>query len=127
MARTNVPIVALAANTHNLEGAGVALDATNNHVIDCSGVKSGKLLVRIKNTFAGSKAATVKAAAVSPPAFRKNLGDLVVTLASQNDTTTLILESSRFVGQAAGDQKINIDLAASMTGTIWAFQLPDTV
>jgi hypothetical protein len=127
MARTAVTPVALVANAHNLEGAGTALDAANGHVIDCKGIKSGKLLIRIKNTFAGSKAATIKAGGVHPPAFRKSLGDLTVTLASQNDISTLVLESARFVGQAAGDQNLFIDLAASMTGTIWVFTLPDTV
>jgi hypothetical protein len=127
MARTAVTPVALAANAHNLEGAGTALDAPNGHQIDCSGIKSGKLLIRIKNTFAGSKVATIKAGGVNPPAFRKDLGDLTVTLASQNDVSTLVLETARFVGQSGANTMLYIDLAASMTGTIWVYQLPDTV
>ena len=127
MARTAVPVVALAANTHNLQGAGTAIDQPNGMFIDCAGIKSGKLMVRIQNTFAGSKAATVHAGTLSPPAFRKDIGDLTVTLASQNDISTLVLETARFVGNTGANTQLWLDFAASMTGTVWAFQLPDTV
>lgn len=119
MARTNVPVTAVTANAENENPATTALDATNQHVIP-AGSDSGRLLLRITNTFAGSKVVTVKAG-VNPPAFRAGIGDLAITMGAQNDVAYVLLESARFA-QANGD--IYIDLAASMTGTILALRLP---
>lgn len=129
MARTAVTPIAASANTHNVLNSGnaTAIDVANGMFIDCSGIKSGKLLLIIQNTFAGSKAVTVRAGALSPPAFRKDIGDLTLTLAAQNDYSVVTLESSRFVGQVGAATQLFLDFAASMTGSVWAFKLPDTV
>lgn len=119
MARTNVPVTALTANAENENPATTAIDATNNHVIPAGG-DMGRLLLRIVNTFAGSKVVTVKAG-VNPPAFRAGLGDLAITMAAQNDVAYVLLEAARFA-QANGD--IYVDVAAATTGSILAMRLP---
>jgi hypothetical protein len=126
MANTAIPITVLVANSANLEAAGTAIVAANTHTIDCAGIKAGKLLLRLQNTFAGSKVFTIKAAANNPPGFRGSIGDLVLTLATgSGETHTVLLETARFVGQPSPDQtKIYITVAAATTGFIWAYQLP---
>lgn len=119
MARTNVPVLALTANAENENPATTALDATNGHIIPAQS-DMGRLVLRIVNTFAGSKVVTIKAG-VAPPAFRAGLGDLAITMGAQNDVAVVLLESARF---AQADGSIWIDLAASMTGTIQALKLP---
>lgn len=119
MARTNVPVTAVVANAENENPATTSIDATNNHVIP-AGSDTGRLLLRIINTFAGSKVVTVKAG-VNPPAVRSGIGDLAITMAAQNDVAYVLLESGRFA-QANGD--IYIDVAAATTGSILALRLP---
>jgi len=122
MARTAVPVTALTANAENENPTTTAIDATNQHEI-ASGGETDRLLLRIVNTFAGSKVVTIKAG-VNPPAFRAGLGDLAITMGAQNDVAYVVLESARF---AQADGKINIDVAASMTGSILALRLPKGV
>jgi hypothetical protein len=119
MARTDVPVTSLTANAENDNPGTTALDATNGHSIDVNGV-TDRLLIEVKNTFAGSKTFTVKAGA-NPPAVRAGLGDLAVVQGAQNDISIVVLEASRFV---QADGKVYVDLAASMTGTIRAIRLP---
>lgn len=119
MARTNVPVLTLAANAENENPATTALDATNGHIVPVLG-RAGRVLLRIVNTFAGSKTVTIKAG-VNPPAFRAGTGDLVITMGAQNDVALVLVESARF---AQADGSIWIDLAASMTGTIQASRIP---
>lgn len=119
MARTNVPVTAVTANAENENPATTAIDATNNHVIPAGSV-TDRLLLRIVNTFAGSKVVTIKAG-VNPPAVRSGLGDLAITMAAQNDVAYVVIESARF---AQADGSINIDVAAATTGSILALRLP---
>src|SRR2546427_3537757 len=119
MARTNVPIPTLLANAENDNPPTTALDATNGHSI-AAGSITDRLLLEVKNTFAGSKTWTVKAG-INPPAIRAGLGDLAVVQAAQNDISMVVLDGDRFT-QAGG--LIYIDLAAGMTGTIRAIRLP---
>lgn len=120
MARTNVPLQAFVANSELADPTAVAIDATNQHVIPAVG-QSQRIVLRIKNTFAGSKAVTIKAGD-SVPGFRSGLGDLTITLATQNLTKWVgPLESARFIQD---DGTISVDVAASMTGEITAFQWP---
>lgn len=96
-----------------------AIDATNSHVIAAS-ARIGKIVIIAQNTFAGSKALTVKAGA-NPPAVAAGQGDATMTIATQNAYGVIVLDPSRF---RQADGTINIDVAASMTGSIWAIQLP---
>lgn len=129
MARTNVPLTKLTANSGNVAPSTTNLDATNSHNIALASgsvpAQSGadRLVLVVNNTFAGSKTITVKAGA-NPPAQRAGLGDLVVTL-TQNQTAYIgPLEPARFLQT---DGSINVDVAASMTGTILAVLLPRAV
>jgi hypothetical protein len=119
VARTNVPITDLLANAENENPASTAIDAANNHVIP-AGAKTRRLLLRIVNTFAGSKTVTIKAG-VNPPSVRAGIGDLAVVMGAQNDVAYVVLESARFA-QANGD--IYVDVAAATTGSILALRLP---
>lgn len=120
MARTNVPLSKLTANSSITTPAGTALDPTNGHVISAGRFR--KLMLRVTNTSAGAKNITVKAG-VSPPALSAGQGDLVVSVpATTGDVLIGPLEAARF-SQANGD--INVDVAASATGIIAAIQLPD--
>lgn len=119
MARTSVPVTVLVANAENENPATTALDATNGHTIPVAG-RTRNILLRITNTFAGSKTVTVKAG-TKPPAYRSGLGDLVITLGAQNDVAYVLVESGRFT---QADGSIWIDMAAATTGTILALRLP---
>ena len=129
MARTNVPLTKLTANSGNVAPSTTALDATNGHNIALASTAipaqagSELLVLVVNNTFAGSKTVTVKAGA-NPPAQRAGLGDLTVTL-TQNQTAYIgPLESQRFY---QADGSINVDMAAGTTGTILAVLLPRAV
>lgn len=126
MARTNVPVTVLTANAAVADVAGTAIDATNSHVIDVSAYASEQLILRITNTTASTKAATV-AAGDDPPADAAGEGTIVVSLTAGNVTPTTSfvgpLTSARFIKSGS---KINVDIAAGMTGTITAFVVPRT-
>lgn len=130
MARTNIPLTTLTKDAILQEPAGTAVDVANGHYIDCSTVKSGKLLIWINNTFAGSKIVTVKAGA-NPPAFRQAIGDNALTVTTTS-RAFVMLESARYIQAPGGTDggtgnRIFLDIAAAMTGTIAAVFLPDTV
>ncbi len=129
MARTAVTITTLtaeAANAFVLASAGVAIDATNSHVITPpAGCDPRELVLFVSNTTSSSKAATVKAG-VNPPATHKSAGDLTVTLADGSTTATnafVPLTGSRFM---QADGTINVDIAAGMTGRIACLRIPRT-
>jgi hypothetical protein len=119
MPRTNVPLQAFAANGELTDPTPVTIDATNQHVIPAAG-QSQRIVLRVKNTFAGSKVVTVKAGD-KEPAFRAGLGDLAVTLAQNAVKWIGPLESARFI---QNDGTIEVDVASGTTGEITAFQWP---
>lgn len=112
MARTNVPVVAANSAGTNLAPTTVALDPTNGHVITPDRADR-RLLIVAQNTFAGSKTITLKAG-VNPPSQKAGQGDLVLTL-TQNQWVYQQIDGSRFT---QADGTINIDVAASATGTV---------
>jgi hypothetical protein len=121
MADTAIPISQLVSGT-NADVAGTAIVAANGHVITPT-KRSGKVLIRLRNTFAGAKVFTVEAGD-NPPASSAGQGDLTMSLADGSTTAVdgwLCLETARFL-QSNGT--IRITVAASTTGTITAFQLP---
>jgi len=117
MARTAVAIISMNSAGSSVNPTLTAIDATNSHVITPDRAFRRLVLVA-QNTFAGSKTLTIKAGAY-PPAFRKFLGDLVITL-TQNQWVYQQIDGSRF---AQTDGTINIDVAAATTGTIGVFGL----
>jgi hypothetical protein len=130
MARTQIPLTNLSASNGIAAPAGTAVDPSNGHYVDVTGL-TGRLLLWVNNTFAGTKLVTVKAGA-NPPAFRKDLGDLAYTAAASAASFVGPLESARFVQAAGGTDggtggRIFIDLAAGTTGNIAALFLPASV
>lgn len=132
MARTNLPITNMTANGAVLNQAGTAIDATNgmNVALTSTGIPAAgnadRLVLYVQNTTASTKTVTVKAGASNPPAFQSGKGDLVTGNLSANTGTAFIgpFEVARFI---QSDGSINVDFAASMTGTIWAILLPRAV
>ena len=117
MARTAITVDQLTESTAATPTA-TAIDATNGHVIAAT-AKPGKTVLRINNSTGSTKVATVKAGA-NPPAGASGQGDLAISLAT-TVTAVVVLDTSRFT---QADGTINIDIAASMTGTIEAYTLP---
>lgn len=121
MANTAVASTSLALGS-NADVAGTTVVAANTHVITPT-QNSSKVLIRLKNTTASTKAWTV-VAGDSSPAQSAGQGDLVVSLTDGSTTPQvafLVLESARFMQD---DGTILITVAAATTGTITAFQLP---
>lgn len=120
MARTNVPLTALVPNGGITEPAGTAVDPTNGHVIDVTSTDA-HVIIEVNNTAVTDKVVTVKAGTNNPPAFRKDLGDVAVTVTASTRAFIGPLESARFIQPG---QKLNIDMAAGITGTIAALAMP---
>ena len=121
MANTAIPVSQLVSGS-NADVAGTAIVAANTHVITPT-KRDGKLLIRLRNTFAGAKVFTI-VAGDSPPASSQGQGNLTMSLADGSTTPVdgyLCLESARFM---QNDGTIQITVAASTTGFITAFQLP---
>jgi hypothetical protein len=121
MARTAVTPTALTKDTQNavvLASAGVAIDATNSHVVTPpAGYSIDDLELWVYNTTASTKTATV-VAGDNPPALGQSAGDLVISLTDGSTTPTMCrtpLSSGRF---SQSDGTVNVDIAASMTGRI---------
>lgn len=126
MARTAVTITELtaeAANSFTLAGAGVAIDATNHHVITPGTADPRELLLLVINTTNAQKAVTVKAG-VNPPAVRKGAGDVTVTLAAGDSTATHALVPLTGSRLMQADGTINVDIASGMSGRIACFRIP---
>ena len=128
MARTLIPLTPLVSNNGIQVPVATAVDPTNGHYVDCTGL-TGQLLISVNNTFAGTKTVTIKAGTSNPPAFRNSLGDFVFTAAASDRCVVGPLESARFVQPVGGTDggtggRVFIDLAASITGTITALFIP---
>jgi hypothetical protein len=125
MPRTAVHVTTLTPNVGTADPAGTTLDATNNHSI-APGGPTEEFIIRITNTFAGTKVATIKAG-TNPPADAAGQGDITVSLTDGSTTPQVAfvgpLTSARFINS---DGTVHVDLAASMTGKIEAFRIPRT-
>lgn len=123
MARTNLPLTALAPNSSIAAPAGTNVDATNgmNVQIVTNGIPAAYSLadvfLQVTNSAASAKTVTVRAGS-NPPAFRAGLGDLAVSVNASATVFIGPLESARF---AQVDGSLNIDFGSGMTGTINAF------
>lgn len=104
----------------------VALDATDSHVFTPTHPLNEYVLI-VTNTTSSTKTVTIKAGD-SPPADAAGQGDLVVSFTAGNVTpqvkTIGPLESARFM---QNDGTVNVDVAASMTGTVTLLRVPRTV
>ena len=123
MARTALTPVVLTANTVVADPAGTALDATDDHVFTAS-YPTDEYVIRVVNTTASTKTVTLKAGD-NPPADAAGQGDLVLSCGA-GDSTPVVkwigpFTSSRFL---QNDGTVNLDVAASMTGTITIFRIP---
>ena len=87
MARTALTPVVLTANTSTADPAGTAIDATNSHVFTSSSPLD-EYVIRIVNTTASTKVATIKAGD-NPPADAAGQGDITVSLATGSVTPTV--------------------------------------
>jgi hypothetical protein len=134
MARTNLPLTNLTANGAILNNAGTAVDAANgmNIALPSTAIPVGsttdRLVLYVQNTTASTKTVTVRAGTNSTgnpnaPAFRSGLGDVTTGNLTASTGTAFIgpFDVSRFVQT---DGSVNVDFAASTTGTIWALLLP---
>jgi len=118
MARDAVSVTDLTVNGAVAMVAGVDINPTNGATIDADG-DTQRLIIWIQNTYAGTKAATIKAGN-NPPAFASGQGDLSVSL-TQNQEKFVVIESARF---AQADGSIYVDFDTGMTGKIAAYRLP---
>lgn len=119
MARTNIPLTALVANSSVAQPAGTNVDPTNGHNILAAGLTQ-RVILRINNTTVGAKNVTIKKGDAGP-GQRVNLGDVVIACAGSTVYFAGPFESARFVQD---DGSIDIDCEAGMTGTIAALQVP---
>ena len=119
MARDAVTITELTSGTAATNPAGTAINTTNGAVIN--GAKdTSRLLIRITNTNGSDRVATIKAGD-NPPAVRKGLGDLAITVPATSGDKIVVVESARFLQD---DGSIQIDFGASMAGVVSAVRLP---
>lgn len=139
MARTNLPLVSLVANSFQVNLAGTAVDPVNgmNVVLTTTGIPAPgsfeRVLLYVQNTTASTQTVTVRKGAnttyLNVPAFRAGKGDLVTTNLTATTGTAWIgpLDPSWFEQPDAtatgGNPSLNVDFSAGMTGTIWAFLL----
>lgn len=130
MARTALTITTLTPNTPTV-GLGTAtnIDATNSHSITLARPTTpAEIILVVKNTTASTKTVTVKAG-VNPPSVRSGGGDMTALSLTDGSTTVQYgvigpLEASRYM---QADGTINVDVAASMTGTITVLYIPRSV
>jgi hypothetical protein len=128
MARTNLPLTALVGNSGVAEPAGTAIDQANGMVINLASTAvpaaggPRHLIIQVKNTFAGTKVATIRAGA-NPPSMRAALGDITFTCPASANTFLGPFEAARVL---QADGTINIDFASGITGTINALLVPRT-
>lgn len=123
MADTAITTTTLSISAATANPAGTAIVHANTHVITPAG-PTDKLLIRVTNTTASEKVATL-VAGDSPPADAAGQGAITLTLAAGDTTPTVgwfgPIDSSRFI---QSDGTVHVTVAASTTGNIAAFQLP---
>ena len=117
MARTNLPITALALDAGTAAPAATTIVQANGAVIAAGG-NTGKLYIEVTQTDATARVLTIKAGGGN--AQRAGRGDLAVSCA-QNVARVLVIESARF---AQADGSIHLDFAASFAGNMRCYRLP---
>lgn len=120
MARTAVTINNLALGSHIADPTADAIDAANGMYV---AAQNYRVLLRIKNTFAGAKTITV-AAGNRPPAI---VAAAAAQSYAQDEVKWYLLEPAGGARHSQADGKTNIDFAAGTTGEITAFLLPQGI
>lgn len=123
MARDAVAITALASGASTTTPAGTTIVQANGANIAGVG-DSSAVVVRVTNTDASIRVVTFKASPDNPPAVRKGLGDLAISVPASTGDIMVVLESARFVKK---DGSIDVDFAASFAGKISAVRVPKAV
>lgn len=118
MARDAVAITDLTLDTAENTPAGTVIAPANGATIPAGG-KTDNLLIRVTNTNAAEKDATIKAGS-NPPAMRAGLGDLVIPVPATSGDVVIVIEGARFV---QADGSISVDFETGMTGKISAIRL----
>lgn len=123
MARTDLTVTSLTANSSTAYPAGDDLDPTNGHVLTNTSPLHEYFAI-VTHTTSSTKTVTVKAGD-NPPADAAGQGDLTVSFGAGNVTAVekVIgpLTSSRF---QQNDGTVNIDVATSATGKIRVIRVP---
>jgi hypothetical protein len=122
MAVKTVAVTALVSGEAVALPETTALNGSTDTLTITGASDADKLLIIINNTTAGSKKVTIKKGE-NPPAVRKGLGDLVVTLAEKTQQIVCV-ESARF---AKADGTIEVSCEASTTGFLSAVRIPHGV
>lgn len=129
---TQIPLSTF-TNGADLNDAGTAIDVTNGMYIDLSSTAvpaangSEDLFLYVTNTAGSTKTVTVRAGvgggATPGAAIRSGLGDFVTGNLSATTGSAFIgpLDSSRFIQT---NDRIYLDFASGMTGSIWALLIP---
>lgn len=118
MARSAVTVAKLTTNGYNSQVAITkdAIDATNDHSIDLSGVKDGNLAIFIETTNTVAATFTLKAGAFDSA----SIGDKTITTGSAA-LNVIQIESGRFKD---ADELLLIDVVSTgVTGNIYAVEL----
>ena len=104
-----------------VESAGTtAINGSTDTINITGGAGAARLLLLLNNTTAASKVITIKAGTTNPPAQRKGLGDLALTVLEKT-TQVVAIESARF---ANPDGTISLSFGAGTTGFVSALRLP---
>lgn len=119
MPRDPHAVTDLASGAAVAQPAGTAIAPANGAVINAANDTS-RVAVRVTNTAASAKIVTFKAGSTNPPAVRKGLGDLAVSLPAGADRV-IVLESAR---HCQPDGTINVDFETGMTGIISTVRVP---
>jgi hypothetical protein len=124
MARTAVTTTTLtsakdATLTPTALPAGNAIDPTNGHNVAGAFASNDELFIYVDHTTASTKVLTVRAGN-NPPALRAGIGDLTFTLAATTKYFLGPFEAAQF---SQADGSLNLDFAASATGTLYAIKI----
>ena len=120
MADTAVHSTVLTAGTTTADPVGTTIVQANNQVVDCTAYPPEETVLRIKQTDASARIATI-AAGSNPPADAAGQGALTKSMAQNEVWWVGPLSSSRYL-KANGT--VVVTFAASFAGTIEAFRVP---
>lgn len=126
MARTNVPLSALAPNDVLADPAGTGADDTDGNIVnplaDWPNAALEEIVLRVVNADTGSCEVTVSAGS-DPPALEAGVGDLVETVAAGDTAFLGPFTSARF---AQSDGSLHIDCDDDTSVTLTALHVPRT-
>lgn len=127
MARTNLPVTALVANSGVLNPTATAVDQANGMNVKLvsenipAAANSDRLVLVVANTAAAAHNVIVRAGAANPPAFRAGIGDIDFSVTNAETAYVGPFEWARI---AQSDGSVNVDFDSGFTGTILALLLP---